>query len=105
MPHDNAKTRSPKFALGKLRATPGALEALTQAGQSPCELLARHVQGDWGSVSAGDAALNDAALQDGSRLLSAYVLPTTGQKLWILTEAVDDHGQRTATTMLRPDEY
>ena len=85
-------------------ATPGALEALEQAGQNIWEYLARHLSGDWGIVDAEDKALNDQALQDGSRLLSAYILKTN-QKIWIITEAVDDHGNRQATTALLPDEY
>jgi len=44
------------------------------------------------------------ALQDGSRILSAYHT-STGQKIWIITEATDDRGQRSATTILLPDEY
>jgi hypothetical protein len=34
------------FPLGKLIATPGALEALVRARQSPAEFLNRHVHGD-----------------------------------------------------------
>lgn len=92
------------FALGQVVATPGALEALAKAGQTPHELLARHLRGDWGDLDAEDAALNDEALRDGSRLLSAYVLKT-GEKLWVITEAVGDDGHRASTCCLRPDEY
>ncbi|MFO0806209.1 MAG: hypothetical protein U0791_24160 [Gemmataceae bacterium] len=55
-------------------------------------------------MSADDKAANDESLVDGSRLLSAYLL-TTDVKIWIITEAVDDHGNREATTVLLPDEY
>ena len=48
--------------------------------------------------------LNDEALQDGSRILSAYIT-RAGEKIWIITEATDDRGQRSATTILLPDEY
>ena len=41
---------------------------------------------------------------DGSRLLSAY-RTSFGDKLWIITEAVDDAGNRTVTTVLLPSEY
>jgi hypothetical protein len=105
MPTNPVLSANAKFALGEIRATPGALEALDHAGQSAAELLARHAQGDWGAVSAADAALNEAALLGGSRLLSAYHLPQTGEKLWVITEATDDNGCRAATTILRPDEY
>lgn len=95
---------SPKFALGQVVATPGALEALAKAGQTPHELLRRHVSGDWGDVCPEDAALNDEALKDGSRLLSAYVL-NTGEKLWVITEAATHDGQRLSSCILRPEDY
>lgn len=97
-------TRKPLFPLGQVVATPGALEALEQAGQSPSEFLERHVHGDWGIVCEEDAEANHQSLKDGSRILSAY-RTNRNVKLWIITEAADDHGQRTATTLLLPDEY
>jgi hypothetical protein len=89
----------PLFALGQVVATPGALEALEEAGQSPAEFLSRHVQGDWGVVDEHDQQANTDALQDGSRILSAYVL-TTGVKIWIITEA-----DRSSSCCLLPEEY
>lgn len=97
-------TSKPQFALGHVVATPGALEALAESGQTPHELLARHLAGDWGDLDSDDAAMNEAALRDGSRLLSAYALKT-GEKLWIITEAADDSGHRAVSTLLLPDEY
>ena len=94
----------PKFPLGQTLATPGALSALSESGQSPAEFLARHVQGDWGEVCDDDKGLNDQALMDGSRLLSAYQT-NKGTKLWVITEAADDQGHRCATTVLLPSEY
>ena len=44
----------PLFPLGRIVATPGALEALHNARQDARELLARHVRGDWGTLSADD---------------------------------------------------
>jgi hypothetical protein len=93
-----------QFSLGQIVATPGALEALRQAGQSPAEFLSRHQAGDWGGLSEEDKQRNSEALADGSRILSAYRL-ATGQKIWIITEAADDRGRRVATTVLLPDEY
>lgn len=87
------------FPLGRLLATPGALEALTAAGQTPGHFLARHSSGDWGLVDEEDWRLNDEALRDGTRLLSAYETHQ-GVKFWIVTEA-----DRSATTVLLPDEY
>jgi len=93
-----------KFPFGQLLATPGALAALEEAGQNPTEFLARHSQGDWGQLCQEDRQLNDAALVDGSRILSAYQT-SKGTKLWIITEAADDEGRRAATTILLPEEY
>jgi len=93
------------FKPGRVVATPGALEALEQAGQSIWEFLGpKHLAGDWGVVDEEDKEANNEALKDGSRLLSAYIL-STGVKIWIITEAEDDHGNREATTALLPDEY
>lgn len=93
-----------RFNLGQLLATPGALSALQDAGQSPAEFLSRHSLGDWGELCETDRQLNQQSLADGSRLLSAYAT-AKGVKLWIITEAADDDGQRLATTILLPDEY
>lgn len=96
--------KTAKFQIGKVVATPGAVSALQEAGQSPWEFLALHLAGNWGTVDAEDKAANDNALRDGSRILSAYRL-NTGEKIWIITEAEDDHGHRSATTLILPDEY
>jgi len=92
------------FKPGRVLATPGALSALEHAGQNASEFLSLHQAGDWGVVGADDQAANDESLRDGSRLLSAYVL-STDVKLWIITEAADDRGDREATTVLLSDEY
>ena len=94
----------PKFNLGQIVATPGSLEALQESGQTPGDFLSRHVRGDWGEVCGEDKLANDQSLIDGSRLLSAY-RTLKGAKLWIITEAIDDHGHRAATTLLLPNEY
>ena len=94
----------PKFSLGQLLATPAALKALEESGQSPEFFLDKHVQGDWGEVCEGDKQLNDQAVVDGGRILSAYKT-LKGVKIWIITEAADDQGNRAATTTLLPDQY
>lgn len=87
------------FKLGQVVATPGALEALEKAGQSPWEFLSRHIQGDWGDVDAEDRQANLQAIQDGDRILSAYIL-RTGEKIWVITEA-----DRSSSCCLLPSEY
>lgn len=90
----------PLFELGKVFATPGALEALRDAATEAASLLHRHQRGDWGDLDAEDRAVNRRALLFGERLLSAYLLPETGEKIWIMTEA-----DRGSTTLLLPSEY
>lgn len=88
-----------RFPLGRVLATPGALQALEKAGQQPQEFLDRHVNGDWGEVDCHDAAENEFSLQHGFRLLSSCTT-AAGDRLWIITE-VDS----SATTLLLPEEY
>jgi hypothetical protein len=95
---------NPKFSLGQILATPGALDALNESGQSPGDFLSRHAQGCWGDLSDEDKLANDQALLDGARILSAYKT-LKGVKLWIITEAADESGNRLASTILLPSEY
>ncbi len=97
-------TSKHKFSLGQILSTPGGLQALEESGQSPQCFLERHVHGDWGEVCQEDKELNDQALIDGSRILSAY-RTLKGTRIWIITEASDDSGHRSATTLLLPEEY
>lgn len=91
--------RMPKFELGQCVITPGAIVALEFNGISALELLHRHATGDWGDLDADDKQANEAALQTGSRILSAYKL-AGGERVWIITEA-----DRSASTILLPEEY
>ncbi len=58
----------PKFSLGQVLSTPGALDALERAGQSAAEFLQRHARGDWGDLCEEDRQANEHALIDGSRI-------------------------------------
>ena len=89
----------PRFPLGQVVSTPGALAALEESGESPSAFLNRHVTGDWGDVCDEDKLANDEALKDGSRILSAYET-SKGEKLWAITEA-----DRSSTCILLPSEY
>jgi len=89
-------TPLPKVPLGRIVATPRALEFLSHevimAG------LRRHEAGDWGELPPEDREANDRALMEGTRILSAY--PSRGLKFWIITEA-----DRSVTTVLIPQDY
>jgi hypothetical protein len=91
---------TPLFSLGQIVSTPSALSALGKEGIGASHLLERHAGGDWGDTSEDDRSENDLSVVEGFRILSAYMLPRTGVKLWIITEA--DHS---VTTLLLPDEY
>lgn len=95
----------PDFPIGKLSATPAALEALQEADVDLIELVERHICKAWGDLSDEDKRLNDEPQHDGSPILSAYVLPKTAVKIWIITEAAGENGERDATTALLPEEY
>ncbi len=89
-----------KFSLGRVLATPGALQELKDAGQDPMEFLSRHQHGDWGDdLPEEDKKENERSLWHHLRILSAYSLKT-GVKIWIITEA-----DRSSTTILLPSEY
>jgi len=89
----------PLFPLGQCVATPGALAALEEAGQTPADFLARHQGGDWGDIHPDDKGANEQALRDDARIFSVYVT-SRGAKLWVITEA-----DRASTCILLPDEY
>ena len=86
------------FSLGRLVATPGAIAHLAEHDLSPLQLIARHSRGDWGDLGVSDKKLNDQAITDGSRILSAFVV--AGEKLYVITE-----WDRSYTTVLLASEY
>ena len=93
------KADEPLFPLGYIVATPGALDALARANQSPQEFLNRHVTGEWGELGEEDKAENNYSLKHGFRILSSYKT-AAGEKLWLITES-----DRSLTTLLQPEEY
>jgi hypothetical protein len=91
------KTR--RFPLGRVLATPGALQACEHAGVNPLNLLDRHWSGDWGDLPEEDKKENEFSVDKPLRILSAYVIAPE-VKIWIITEA-----DRSVTTILLPEEY
>jgi hypothetical protein len=88
------------FPLGRTVMTPGARELMHRTGTHPFQLLLRHQCGDWGVLDAEDCAANDRAVILGGRLLSAYELGESREKIWIITEA-----DRSSTAAILPVEY
>ena len=91
-------TKTILFPLGRVAATPGALQLLHKTTANAFELLERHQCGDWGNVPADDAIENDFSAVYGNRILSCY--PLGDERIWIITEA-----DRSSTTLLLPEEY
>jgi len=90
---------SGRFPLGRVVATPGALERLTEANTDGFALLSRHHQGDWGEMTEADKRENEFSIDKELRIFSSYRI-AENSKLWIITEA-----DRSATTLLLPSEY
>jgi len=96
-------TGTPRIELGRILATPGALAYLANHRVDPLHLVQLHQQGKCGALDQEDVAANNRALIDGGRIFSSYIIG--GDKVWVITEAVDDAGSRNSTTVLLPSEY
>lgn len=62
--------------------------------------LDKYLNCDWGDTCEEDAALNDEAVKNGERILAVYMYKEPDVKIWIITE-----WDRSATTILFPEEY
>lgn len=85
-----------RFPYGRIVATRRILEELS--GLTISRLLTRHLHCDWGDVCDEDWKINDHAVKNGERLLSAYLV--ADEKVFIITE-----WDRSVTTILFADEY
>ena len=86
----------PRFPLGSIFATPGAIALEVDLGL----YLRRHQSGDWGEeLCEDDCEANESALRNGARILSCYRTPA-GDRLYIITE-----WNRSMTTVMLPSEY
>lgn len=91
-----------RFPLGRIVATPGALEILAATQTDALALLSRHQSGDWGEVPPEDARENERSVRNGWRIISSYCVGDSeaGSKIWLITEA-----DRSSTCLLLPSEY
>ena len=92
-----AQPPAEKFSLGRVVATPGALAKVPD--DEIQSALSRHHHGDWGEVCKADWQANEQGLVEGDRLLSVF-RTKAGVRFYIITEH-----DRSATTVLLPDEY
>jgi hypothetical protein len=93
------KTLTPLFSLGQVTATPECLAAILSSGMFPDYYLRHHQHGEFGDLGAEDIAENHLSIQEGFRILSAYVLPD-GLRIYVITEA-----DLSLTTLLLVSEY
>ncbi len=88
--------------LGATVVTASLNELVRQGGNWGSAIvrgLRKHARCNWGNVCDDDAKINDAALDAGLRILSAYTGPDNVE-FWIITEA-----DRSVTTVLLPHDY
>jgi len=89
--------QSEYFKLGRLVITTNAAIRLRQ--QEVFDALRQHAQCDWGDISDDDWVMNDEAVKNGDRLVSAYH-DSNKEKFYIITKA-----DRSATTVLLTEDY
>lgn len=89
----------PLFPLGRVVATPDALDAFARNLQNPIDFLKRHQSGDWGDLEEEDRQENEFSVKHALRILSKYHL-RDGTPFYCITEA-----DRSATTILLVEEY
>ncbi len=98
--------RRVRFNPNNMSMTPG-IAALTNTEPLFTEigmaLFQRHPFGDWGDLEEEDKQRNEEAFVTGGRIWSVYNL-SDGTRITIITEAEDDEGQRSHTTVLLPSE-
>jgi hypothetical protein len=87
------------FPPGKIVATLGRWLPWKERSSRPPVFWPVMQSGDWGELDQSDVAENEHSMAHGFRLLSSY-RTDAGEKLWIITES-----DRSATTLLLPDEY
>jgi len=90
---------SPRFELGKTVVTPGIIQ--TVPFTTVLKAITLHAGGNWGIIGDEDATSNERAIEEGTRIFSAYASPPSPDgKIWVITEA-----DRSVTTVLLPSEY
>ena len=123
-------TNRPKFNPGQIVLTARVNERMAgdaQFAKFVAECVMRHIRVDWGDLDPQDERVNDVALLNGDRLLSAYrymgdvtsLVTDDIVRIWVITDGVisdltpvgvilpssERRGMREKTTVMFPDEY
>lgn len=88
-----------RFQLGRIYATPSALDALEDAVESAQDFINRRARLEQGELCDEDYKENLFSIDKPLRIFSAFGT-ANGIKVWVITEA-----DRSVTTLLLPDEY
>jgi hypothetical protein len=92
------------FNLGRIVATPAALELIESTQTNAAFLLEQHQSGQWGDLDQEDQQTNRQSLLTGARIMSSYKVGE--ESLWVITDAVEDATRpRLVTTLLLPSDY
>ena len=94
---DREGKRERTFPLGRIVMTAHAVNTIPFTDIATG--LIRHARCDWGDIGEDDGYQNECALGNGLRLHSVYHSRRAGE-FWVITE-----GDRSATTVLLPDDY
>ncbi len=88
----------PKFSLGSVVASRGALTELERLNVNSVELIGRHALLDRGCLGSDDHEANARAIVEVSRIFSAFEYH--GVKFYVITE-----WDSSSTTLMLADEY
>ncbi len=87
-----------RFDMGDIVVTHEAHFSLEVRGRHPFQLLARHVEGDWGNVSEHQIMENEQSADQGSgRIFSTYDIEDG--RFYVTTEP-----DRSCTTIFLPED-
>lgn len=97
----------PESEIPKVRFEPGEVVITEEANFSlairdrhPFQLLARHVEGDWGDIDEHDKMENEQSADQGGRIFSAYNIEDA--RFYIVTEPGEEGN---ITTIYLPHEH
>ncbi len=99
------RMQPPLFSLGNCHLTRGISKLLQQHSLPIYDYLCRHQCGDYGIISPEDAAKNQQAVQQGTPVLSVFLVKAKNAtdkdiKIWVTTDI-----EFCLTTVSLPEEF